>query len=51
MAPTRSLTDENATIYWWVKAIDAAGNVGYISDQMPQDSDGDPNDCKAASIR
>ena len=48
-APTRSLTDEDVTIYWWVKAIDAAGNVG-ISDQMPQDSDGDPNNCDAGSF-
>ena len=48
-APTRSLTDEDVTIYWWVKAIDAAGNVG-ISDQMPQDSDGDPNNCDSASF-
>ena len=47
--PTRDLTDEDVTLYWWVKAEDAAGNVG-ISDQMPQDSDGDPNNCDSTEF-
>jgi hypothetical protein len=39
-----SLKKEDATIYWWVEATDDAGNVG-VSDRMPQDSDGEPDDC------
>ncbi len=38
--------DDDATIEWWIRAIDKAGNVGF-SDRMPTNDDGTPNTCTA----
>ena len=38
--------EEDATIQWWVRATDKAGNVGF-SDQKPTNKDGTPNLCTA----
>ncbi len=40
----RDAPDGDATISWWIRATDKAGNVGY-SDQAPTNSDGTSDTC------
>jgi len=40
----RDAPDGDATIYWWIRATDKTGNVGY-SDQSPTNDDGTPDTC------
>ena len=40
--------DDDATVYWWIRATDKAGNVGF-SDQMPTDDDGEDK-CEAQEL-
>ena len=42
--------DDDATIYWWIRATDKAGNVGF-SDRVLTNDDGTPDACMGQSLK